>query len=239
VPQLPVAAGESVGAIDAVRPAEAVATVDGDELPTIEGDVDGLAVSEKEAAELSEPVAEGAELAESETLPEPLRLPLPVPVELSVAPLKVGWLDGVSTWLRVGVPGGLKVPVELTRGDTELVMEPVLLLETETDFVPLTDTVPVFVPATLRVELLLTVLLAEAERQALAEPVAELAPEPVTETEGEIVGSIVCVEDGAAEAELLSDAWAEKDATEAVGVRVPLRLPVRDTDGVRVCVQVR
>lgn len=98
---------------------------------------------------------------------------------------------------------------------------------------------PVFDPAMLRVGLALTELLAEAERLTLAEPVAELAPEPVTDAEGEIVGSIVCVEDGAAEAELLGEASAEKDATEAVGVSVPLRLPVRDTDGVSVWDHVR
>jgi hypothetical protein len=239
-PQLPVGAGVSVG------------PTEGDTGPEIVKDATALSLAAAVLliAGLSDPTVD--------TVAEGIPLVVATPLELAdteTEPVPVELLVGAALALCEAVPIGLADPVGLTRDEAELVVESVPLFETDTepeavgqavplletvaDFVPVTDTVPVFVAATLRVEVLLTVLLAEAERQALAEPVAELAPEPVTETEGEIVGSIVCVEEGAAEAELLGEAWAEKDSTEAVGLKVPLTLFVRDTDGVSVCVHVR
>jgi hypothetical protein len=234
-PQLPVETGVSVGPTDAVTYAEILKDAAALSLAAPELLITGLSDPTADTVADAIPLAVAASLKLADTDTEP------VPVELLV---------GAELAVCVTVLRAVTDSVELTRDDTELVVEPVpvfeteiepeavrqavTVFETEADLVPLTDTVPVFVPAMLRVELPLTVLLAEAERLTLADPLALLAPDVVTEAEGEIVGSIVCVEEGAAEAELLSEAWAEKDTTEAVGVTVPLRLFVRDTDGVRV-----
>lgn len=171
---------------------------------------------------------------ELDTLPLPVELLLGI--ELGVCSADGdGAALGVESCERVRETSGLAESDGLLVADTEFITERVGVaravpdFEAETDFVPVGDIVPVFEGATLL----------EGE-PVLDGDALRLSKDADADTEGDIVGSIVWLEEGAADALLLSEPCEECEfVCDANTVPVPDTLKLLEIVVVRVWVQVR